>query len=342
MKYLLLVLALLAGCSRKAEVKPAAEPAAAETLLQTSESGPVKVTVAVSPKAPRLGDPLTLTLTVVAQAQVAVEMPPFGEALGRFSITSFTPRSETQKDGSVTQVQRYVLEAPMSGRQRIPSLRIEFTDNRPGQAAHGDDGRPHEILTDEVAIDIASVLPEGDKASELRGLRGPLPLSESLLRTRGFRLVLIPAVLLVAALAYLGFRRLQRRSQLRVRASAYDVAAARLAELARRGWPQSEQVDPWYVELSDIVRRYIEDRYGVRAPELTTEEFLREARQQLRMQDRHRELLAAFLQTCDRVKFAGYRPAESESRQALEEARRYLEETRLHLSDRAAGAEARP
>jgi len=340
MRYLLLLLALLLGCGKKADGKLEAPPPAAETLTQTSESGPVKVTVTLSPKAPRLGDPLTLTLTVAAQAKVAVEMPPFGEALGRFSITSFTPRSETAADGSVTQIQRYVLEAPMSGRQRIPALRVEFSDGRPGQTTDGGAETSHEILTDELAVDIASVLPEGAVGTELRGLRGPL--AESVMRTRGFQFALLPLALLLAVGAWLLIRNFRRRARLRVRISAYDVAMQRLGSLQSRGWPKQDEADSWYVELSDIVRRYIEDRYGVRAPELTTEEFLREARQQLRMQQKHRELLEAFLSTCDRVKFAGYRPGEPESQQALQAAQHFVDDTRLVLPGASAAAAPPP
>lgn len=325
-----LALALLVGCGPRGEAPkaaPAQPPPADSVLTQTSESGPVKVTVELSPKKPRLGDPLTLTLTVTAQPGVTVEMPPFGEALGRFTIVSFTPRTETAADGRVTHTQRYVLDAPMSGRQRIPSLRVEFTDARPGQGPDGGTESTHEILTDELALDITSVLPEGQVESELRGLRGPL--DESVARAQKLRYALIPLALLLLVAGVLLARSLRRRARQRVRISAYDVAMRRLSTLQRRGWPKQDEADPWYVELSDIVRRYIEDRYGVRAPELTTEEFLREARQQLRMQSSHRELLEAFLSTCDRVKFAGYRPGESESQQALQAAQRFIDDTRL-------------
>jgi hypothetical protein len=333
MRYLLLIFSLFVGCgkltSKKPEATPggAAETAAPLSLTQTTDSGPVKATVSVTPKNPRLGDPLTLTLTVEAQPKITVEMPPFGEALGRFSILSFTPRTETDKDGSVKHIQRYVLDAPMSGRQRIPSLRVEFTDDRAGITPDGGADNTHELLTDELAIDIASVLPQDSAEKELRGLRGPLP--ETMARTRLLGIALPVLALLLAGGAWLLFSRLRRQARLRIRISAFDVAMRRLDSLQERGWPKAEQADPFYVELSDIVRRYIEDRYGVRAPELTTEEFLREAKRELRLFTGDRELLQAFLSSCDQVKFAGYRPAESESRQALENARRFLQDTRL-------------
>jgi hypothetical protein len=43
----------------------------------------------------------------------------------------------------------------------------------------------------------------------------------------------------------------------------------------------------------------------------------------------HRKLLEAFLERCDRVKFAGYRPDAEESIATLAAARGFVEDTRL-------------
>ena len=325
-----------AGCA-KPDKAASPEPAAVEALTQKSEDGPVKATVSLSPKKPRLGDPLTLLVTVEAQAGVRVEMPPFGDALGRFSIASFTPRSETAPDGSSRHSQRYVLEAPMSGRQRVPSLRIEFTDGRPGHRTDGGEEPVRELLTDEISIDITSVLPEDDKA-ELAGLRAPL--EEGIGKARALSYAIAPLVIVLGAVIFWLVRRARKAARQRVRVTAYDVAMQRLAKLKGRGWPDETVVDAFYVELSHIVRRYIEDRWGVRAPELTTEEFLRASRSELRLAPVQRELLEAFLSTCDRVKFAGYRPGEFEARQAFGEAQGFLEDTKL--PGPTANSEARP
>ena len=85
------------------------------------------------------------------------------------------------------------------------------------------------------------------------------------------------------------------------------------------------------------MRRYIEDRHAVRAPELTTEEFLLEARRSVAFSAAHRDLLSAFLANCDQVKFARYSPREDESRSALEVARRFLSEAEAAFADAVAG-----
>ena len=69
----------------------------------------------------------------------------------------------------------------------------------------------------------------------------------------------------------------------------------------------------FYNRIQDILRRYIEARFGIMAPERTTEEFIRELKnsrnQVLR---RHDGLLEVFLKHCDMVRFATYAPGRQE------------------------------
>ncbi len=291
-------------------------------LSRVTEEGPVTVTVALTPAEPRLGDPLSLTLTVESEPGVTVEMPAFGEALGRFSIVDFTPREETREDGVSVASQRYTLQPPMSGRQRIPPLRIEYLDARPEYA--GEDEEFRELLSEELIIEVASVLPEGAVLDELLPPRTALPELGGGFIARNWPWFGGAAALL----GVLGFAAAlwQRRAAERRRVTAWDRAMRRLDALAGRGLPLPVEADAWYVELSDIVRRYIEDQYGVRAPELTTEEFLQEARRSADLSGARRELLSAFLERCDRVKFAAYSPEQRESEEALTLARRFLGE----------------
>ena len=52
------------------------------------------VRTTVIPTSVRLGDPFYLELSVEAGLGTEVEMPPFGEALGRLTIVNFTPKQK--------------------------------------------------------------------------------------------------------------------------------------------------------------------------------------------------------------------------------------------------------
>jgi hypothetical protein len=342
MKRLAVLLIALAGCGDagdSAAPDRAPETPAGETIERVSENGPIKATVSVTPASPQLGDPVELTLTVEARPGVTVEMPSFGEALGRFSIVRFTPRLDRTADGGTVASQRYVLDPPMSGVQRIPPLRIEYLDERPGQTG-GDAGVAgvRELLTEEVAVDVQSVVTDSELTAELAPARGRL---EPQLRPADWSrwLLWLGVAGIVIALAVL-FWALRFRRRRAPPVDPYRVASARLSALEARGLPVADQADAWFVELSGIIRQYIENRYGIRAPELTTEEFLRVAGGSTALTADHRELLSSFLETCDRVKFAGHVPDDDESQRALAAARSFLDQTRPAADDDAAGPRA--
>ena len=70
-----------------------------------------------------------------------------------------------------------------------------------------------------------------------------------------------------------------------------------------------------------VVRRYVQRKYGIKAPHLTTEEFLREFRD---AESVGKESLARFLESADMVKFAGVEATIEMANDATESARGYL------------------
>lgn len=82
--------------------------------------------------------------------------------------------------------------------------------------------------------------------------------------------------------------------------------------------PDRGQFAPFFARLSDIVRDYVERRWGISAPEQTTKEFLRSARQHPELAGDHEQTLGQFLRTADMVKFAAMRPPADECSRALD------------------------
>ncbi len=68
----------------------------------------------------------------------------------------------------------------------------------------------------------------------------------------------------------------------------------------------SAPADPaaYHTALSDVVRRYLADRFGLPATRQTTAEFLEAVRRSGRLADEQQALLSDFLERCDLAKFA--------------------------------------
>jgi hypothetical protein len=329
----LIVLAMLAACGSSDDetIENAASVAAPieapkDAIAKTTESGPVKATIQVWPAKPTLGDPIYARLEVEAPAGVDIDAP-FQEAgdqrLGRFRVVGFTRGTKHVASGQVHE-QTYTLEAQTSGRHRVPPLRFEILDGRGGA---NEKPKPLEVLTDEVPLDIQPV-PAQTAFAPLKPAVGDLDPDvggTSWLAILG----MASAVVVVGSGSLLAWRALRAKRRIAQQRSAYDEAIAQLRVLGERGAPDAESADGWFVELSAIVRRYLEQRYDIRAPELTTEEFLLVATARPEVSEEHRSMLNDFLERCDRVKFAGYRPEPDESLATLAAAGGFVEDTRI-------------
>lgn len=79
--------------------------------------------------------------------------------------------------------------------------------------------------------------------------------------------------------------------------------------------------------VADTVRWYLEERFQLRAPERTTEEFLVELQSSRQLLPDQKDSLGQFLQSCDLVKFARFEPTEAALRELHDAALRLVDET---------------
>ena len=119
----------------------------------------------------------------------------------------------------------------------------------------------------------------------------------------------LSAALPVAAVVFLLVRR-RRAKTLPPPPPAHEIAWEALRRLVAAKLIEAGEVERFFTALSAILREYVERRFAVRAPERTTEEFLREAAGHPALAGR-RDGLARFLALADLVKFARHAPEES-------------------------------
>jgi hypothetical protein len=81
--------------------------------------------------------------------------------------------------------------------------------------------------------------------------------------------------------------------------------------------------------VADAIRVYLEERFNLKAPERTTEEFLVELQASSHLTRDQKQSLGEFLQSCDLVKFARFEPNETSLRLLHEAALRLVDETQF-------------
>mgnify|MGYP003583663614 CR=1 FL=1 len=300
-----LAAAALVGCSKPAPPPPEL-PAGQE----------FSVSAAMSTNQIRIGDPVEVTLTALHRDGTTVGFP--NPASGKDVVVR---DAKTETEAFANGVRRTV--------QKLRLTSMTITNHVVGENAQILLSTPQGVVTNAypfLALEVVSSLKPGEQ--EIRPAKGglaqwPAPPSRWLWIALG--------LLAVLAAAFLALRKvlITPRTFLHLPPPVppHEIALNALADLRAKGWIEALQIEPFYVALSGIVRRYLEGRFGLRAPERTTEEFIRDALSSKKLSDAHRDLVAGFLEQSDLVKFARHAPGASDMHNALDSAERLVRET---------------
>jgi hypothetical protein len=132
--------------------------------------------------------------------------------------------------------------------------------------------------------------------------------------------------LALAAAGYLAWRKWRRRKT-PVAAVPEVPPHARARQRLQAALGLISHPEPFCVAVSQALRIYLEERFGLNAPERTTQEFLAELQTSHVLDLTHKTLLGDFLFRCDLVKFAKYEPTEVELLELHAAALRLVDDT---------------
>jgi hypothetical protein len=283
---------------------------------------PVTVKATVDRDSVTIGDRIKYTIEVKAEKGFEIKFPEFGENLARFTIKDFGS-SKSGLFGKKTYSQWYILDTFETGSFTIPIAIVQF--RKKGEEEW------RGIATNQVKIEVVSLLDEDLEKADIRDIKGPVGLNNRLYLYLILLLFLIIVILLVI---FLFIKRKQRPEESSIPPPpAHEVAYEALRSLKKRHYLKAGKVREYYFELSDILRRYMENRFNLRAPEMTTDEFLATLRSSESLNSAQKGLVRDFLSHCDMVKFAKYRPADAEAEASYESAKRLIDETREDITE---------
>jgi hypothetical protein len=153
---------------------------------------------------------------------------------------------------------------------------------------------------------------------DIRPLKGPAEIKDV------FPLMPVVVLLFLAAAGIAVFIYFKKRKRVETppeppRRSPEETAVESLNLLREMKLAEKGMVKEYYIRLSDIIRRYIENKYGILALDRTTWELYREMR--TKKTDRvQADKIKDFLEECDLVKFAKYVPVPRENEERYDKA----------------------
>jgi hypothetical protein len=257
-----------------------------------------------------IGDIVTLSLAIQYPSSAKVAFPAVGSVLGDWTVRNVrnipakSLSNGNQEVGLQVQLAIYKI-----GEFNIPAMEVELIKKS---------GEREVLDSKPIKIKVESVL-SGQK-QELKDLKAQAEI------TPDYR----PFLLLLAALASAVFliywliaalRKCRKVVLMEVRDTRTPEQIARDAihSLMNRKLAEQGLLKEFYLELSEIVKRYLGQKLNILSLERTTEEFSRDLRKtSLALPDF--EMIREFLVECDLVKFAKYHPSPEEIQSILQQA----------------------
>ncbi len=322
--FTLSMMLLLFAISCKQE--KASEPAETEketNIHKKYERGPATLTLDIDKKEITIAERLNLTIGITVDEDYDVKLPAFGDKLQQFGIVDYrTTRPKLTGDKRKTLERSYVLEPFLSGDYTIPEMKVMFWEKGKQETD------VHEIETSEIEIKVKSLLPEDLKEFKIHEIMPPVPLPRSYAPWLWAGIGLA-AVLLAGVIIFFIKRKKNGPEATLVKTPAHILAYEALEALVQEDLINQGRIKLFYHRISDIIRRYIENRFGLRAPEQTTEEFLAGLDGARDFPDNYKDLLNNFLRHCDLVKFAAYLPEADNIQNTFDSCKSFIEGTKL-------------
>ena len=314
-----IVVLCLASCNKETSQDQASTVESTQGLEKVYERGPVKISLHLDQESPTIADKVSLEIKMLSEENYTITPPTFEKTIGKFEILDSTiSQPELTTTGALSQTHTYRLEPFLSGEYTIPSMKFAFQDTQTQEV--------HEIETEEIVLQVRSLITEA-KDLALHEIELPVALPKP---KKDFTLsfVFLGVIVLLVVLAYFLYKKMPKKEKIEKRIPAHEQALSDLEKLQKNGHPEEGEVKEYYQKISDILRTYIENRFGLQAPEQTTEEFLENLRSSSSFEQDHQSLLKNFLKHCDLVKFAEHTPQEDDIQSTFDSCKSFIIETK--------------
>lgn len=180
---------------------------------------------------------------------------------------------------------------------------------------------------------------DGASGAELSPMKEPLAAKPDYRRALAILLIVVAVAIVVAALlSYLRWRlRNLGQAPAPPRRPAHELAYEKLQAIEQSRLIEQGLHREFHFAISECLREYLENRYGIPALEMTTEEFLEYSRRRLDLPEICTTGAADLMRLNDLVKFAKRQSITDEMRHVFDSVRRLVDETKE--SDQECGKE---
>ncbi|MCD6163339.1 MAG: hypothetical protein J7K40_13145 [candidate division Zixibacteria bacterium] len=257
---------------------------------------PINFNVSISQDTLTIGDAFTVNLTADYPEELKLSQPTIKAAQSSFILKSEPVIKTKTRNNRKYDEYTFKLSAFDTGELDIPAFEFFWYDK---------DDNQHTTSSPSKKVYVNSILPADTTGLDIKDIIGPKPLP---LRWWLYVLIGLAAAAVIIAI-YLLYR-WKMKGMILPEAPPeppYDIAIRNLIQLKDKNLPAKGKIKQYYIELSDIIRQYIQGRFDIIAVEATTYELKRKLKHPELPRDKSAAVLS-FLNRSDMVKFAKHLP----------------------------------
>lgn len=272
----------------------------------------------------RLGEQTTISLEATHSPSQQVILPGLMDTLNGLEVVRYLGLDTvTVGTNMITQILNLRVTSFDSGLYKVGPLPVVVNQQ-------------DTVYSNELVVYYNSI--QVDPQGEIRPIKGPAnaPISLADILPWVLGLFLIIGII-TAIITYYKKKKKEPEPEVapvKVYVPPHIIAFRKIEELEEKKLWQKGEVKSYYVDLTDIVREYIEKQFNILALESTTDEIL-DSLGHKQIDFKQKRILQELLQTSDLVKFAKSKPNASKNMNAVELAKSFVNLTKQEeaLSD---------
>jgi hypothetical protein len=265
-----------------------------------------------------VGDYINLNIKVKYEKGINVQNPSIKEILNNLELIKSEEPFLSKEDDKAVVLFKYIISKYDSGDVELPPIPVLFKSSS--------DTILQIAYTNPVSFTVHTLTVE--PALEIKDVKEPIriPLEWWII------LIYAAAVLIAAAVVYYIYKKYKEKKEKKIglipepQIPSYITALNSLHELEEQQLWQRGLVKEYHSKITEIIRRYFEERFYLPALELTTNEAL----YKLKQRNDSSEIIDVteqFLNNADLVKFAKYKPLPSVNEEMMKQAYLIVEKT---------------
>ncbi len=265
-----------------------------------------------------IGERITVSFLVTAPSKTGIVWPTLRDTSGKVEVIKDFPADTVSKDkGMLVLKKRYSLTSFDKGTFSVEPAVFTFTKN------------PDSIVANIPALQFRTVTV--DTAKPIRDIVGPMSEPITFMEILPYLLIILG----IGAIVYFVIFFMKRYKPKQIGEQAFEpkipahlLALQQLRALDEKKLWQTARVKQYYIELTEIIRSYIERRFNIFAMEMTSGE-IKSALDSIDAEPALKNKFFTMLDNADLAKFAKYEPLPDENYSSMKICIEFIEATKL-------------